>query len=828
MNSQNSGIHQFRGVFFQFSGLVALAIVQPLLQLVKSNPEFLVVHHSQIVDVAIFLTALLLLLPYVLALMVQVTGKLSSSAGMVFHSIVVCCLLILVFLPMGNKMFAGNGWLVLGISTVMAAGLTFVLGRSGFLFHNLSFLAISVPLVVLVFLGDGSVRKSLFNGQPSQLGGNSAEAKPVVFIVLDELPISALMKSEAELDRDLFPNFCRLADISTWYRNATTVSGATLRSVPAILTGVYPQWNDAPSLEFHPNNIFTLLGSSHQVHSLESQTNLCPKELNSELLPNFKARLELLFSDLYVLYQHIVVPDRWKGNLVPVSNKWNDFRGTLGKTDRTVHSRTKVESFERFIDAISLGNKPNLEVAHILLPHNPYKFFPNGQIYNWREKVSDSPAGMRNKDSVYVAHSYRRFLLQLGAVDRLLGLLLDRLDELGILEESLIVVTADHGAGFRVGVKHRQLEKGNEADVLGVPLFFKKPQQMQGEIDDQFVQTVDILPSLFAVLNCNNDWEFDGEDFTSPDFSEPEKILFFDQDKYKKLALPKDILKDRNSAIKMKNDLFGSSGGVDRLFAMDDSFGLIGREAASFPQAFHPNYRAEIIDLQKLSKLNVGNLFIPAEFNGTVSGIEDKKRITLALALNGKIAGISESYLDFPETGKLTWQITTSWQGFKNGDNSVLLYLVEGSLEDVKLVNIPLMSTSILEVNFATRPHPGALETGLYGRENWGGTKMRWTNGKASWEIPLNGEEKTEFLKVGLVSSGPSGNTLRVSCNGTELFNGPLSIGAWEKKLSLRQVDCGNKLSITLESDFFVPAERDSESSDRRKLGVAVSDLIFQ
>ena len=50
---------------------------------------------------------------------------------------------------------------------------------------------------------------------------------PIVFVVLDELPVAALMTPDGSIDRTRFPGFARLAESSTWYRNATSISPFT-------------------------------------------------------------------------------------------------------------------------------------------------------------------------------------------------------------------------------------------------------------------------------------------------------------------------------------------------------------------------------------------------------------------------------------------------------------------------------------------------------------------------------------------------------------------------------------------------------------------------
>ena len=65
-------------------------------------------------------------------------------------------------------------------------------------------------------------------------------------ILFDEFPLSSLLDAKGQIDKRVYPNFAELAGQSTWYRNATGVSGFTPWAMPAMLTGNYPAKVKAP------------------------------------------------------------------------------------------------------------------------------------------------------------------------------------------------------------------------------------------------------------------------------------------------------------------------------------------------------------------------------------------------------------------------------------------------------------------------------------------------------------------------------------------------------------------------------------------------------
>ncbi len=818
----------FLVIFLQIAALSGLAIAQPLLQLVRENPEFLVVHHSGGWDVIILAGVLLFLPPLALSAIVFLASLIRAKAGLLIHSLILGGLLALTLLPLVGKIPAVNGWMTLILASAPAIIMACRFGRSNFLGQILGYLALAVPVFLFMFLGSGPIMRILFPDAPSAAGSAQTVGNPVVMIIFDEFPTTSLMGPDQELDCQLFPNFCRLADRSIWYRNATSISGATLRSVPAILSGKFPAWNATPSLADHPQNIFTLLGSSYQVSALETQTNLCPDELKSEPVPGLSQRLNLLFTDLSILYKHLVVPKLWRSKLVPVSNKWGNFQGHETRANNGGYPETKMDQFGKFVSSLQVSDKPNLVVAHILFPHNPYKFFPNGTVYTWREKVTLMPDGTWGPDRVKMAHSYRRHILQSVAADRLLGKLLDRLEKLDIFDAAAIVVTADHGASFRTGLSHRRFSHGNEADIMSVPLFIKLPGQTTGNVDDRFAQTVDILPTLVSVLGCDPGWSFDGLDLLSETSVDRTELDFKDQDANEKRTIPTAILNDRNEIVRWKNELFGDDGGYERLFSMGDSGGLIGKDVTGLQLKDHVSLRGTIIDAQKLEKVDLKGLFVPAEINGTLNGHNGNGRLDLALALNGKIAGVTETYLDGPEPNTFNWQIMTSLEGFRDGSNEVELFLVPDPSSGLDLMRIPLTIPSFMDTNLGGICVGGVTEKGLFNSHDWGGQLVRWTNGKGRWEIPLKPGEKPEMLTIKIVSSGPPGADLNVTVNGTRILSQVLPHGEWDTRLPLNSIKSKDHLTVVLESRVFIPAENDPNSSDHRKLGVAVSTLMVK
>ena len=102
------------------------------------------------------------------------------------------------------------------------------------------------------------------------------------------------------------------------------------------------------------------------------------------------------------------------------------------------------------------GRQPAFYFQHALMPHEPWIYLPSGRQSRpagTRADPADQPARRASTTRTSPIHNHLRHLLQVGYTDRLVGELLARLRRTGLLERALIVVTADHGYSFQVGVR---------------------------------------------------------------------------------------------------------------------------------------------------------------------------------------------------------------------------------------------------------------------------------------------------------------------------------------------------------------------------------------
>jgi len=119
----------------------------------------------------------------------------------------------------------------------------------------------------------------------------------------------------------------------------------------------------------------------------------------------------------------------------------------------------------------------------------------------------------------------------------------------------------------------------------------------------------------------------------------------------------------------------------------------------------------------------------------------------------------------------------------------------------------------------------GVEESGFYAQEWHGSMPFRWTNGMAKLVVPLSKQNLPQALKVELESTAPKGTKLAVRVNNYELFDGQIGSGSWSKTFSLANVTLGEKATIELLSDTWIPKQLLKDNQDSRNLGVSVSAI---
>jgi Sulfatase len=665
--------------------LCSFAVAQPLFGLLGRNPEFFAVRGSPGGDIVLFAVALVVVPPLVLVGIEALAGLAGWRVLRVVHAVLVAAVGTLIAVHIVKRI----GALPLAIDLVLAlaAGVALawalVIRRVRPVRTFAMVLSPAPVLFLALFLFASPVTELVLPDDAEVATASVRSGAPVVMVVFDELPTTSLLDRDGRIDRERYPSFAALAERSTWYSDATTVFDSTTHAVPAILDGRRAEEGSLPTFAQHPRNLFTLLGDTYRLNVSEEATYLCPPRLCPDAAqPGLSQRMRSLSSDLGVVYAHMVLPSALEDELPSVSEGWGDFNGgdAAEAALEMLGDNGRPGRFEDWLHAIRPSSRPALNFKHVLLPHVPWQYLPDGRAYS---RGGGRPAGLQDERAMdepfLVRQLYQRHLLQLGYTDRLLGRLIARLRETGLWDRALVVVVADHGVSFRVGqADRRAVTPENVEDVAPVPLFVKAPGQDKGRVETGPVQTIDVLPTVADALGIRLPWRADGRPADQVKPGDRPAVDMLTRD-WEPLRVDGPALeRRRKAALARKVQLFGTGSGEPGLYEAGPRRDLLGRPVGAFAPA--SGATAAIDATSELTNVDLAGP-LPAMLTGTVSGA-GSGRHDLALAVNGRIATLAQT---FPWEGKERFSAFVPPEAFRAGRNAVDVLLVPRSGPPMRL-----------------------------------------------------------------------------------------------------------------------------------------------
>ena len=476
-------------------------------------------------------------------------------------------------------------------------------------------------------------------------GSDASAKKPrrphVVLVVLDEFPGDTLLGPDGRVDAGRFPSFAALAADATWFRNAHTAYDETTKAVPLILDGMRPRRGVAPIVRDHPHSIFTALGRrGYRIVPSEEATAMCP----TRYCPNERRRRPAIIPNL-------------KGG--------------------------RAERFGEFVRSIRATRRPTFWMKHALLPHGPWVYLPSG--HRLRGEGPELLPGMQTVPGFYdqylTDHNEQRYLLQLGFVDRLLGRLIGRLKSQGMYDDTLIVLTADHGFAWQVGVPTRRSVTQSNVNELGpVPLFVKPPQQTHGRVNDALAQTLDVTPTIADVLNVPLGYRADGRSAFSRAVRARREVSLVTRDFSATVRMPAARWKaQRRAVVQRRLRTLGSGDWASLFTSLGPHRELIGRDVAGVRTA--SGTRASISLSRAFARVRRSSGIVPCQIAGRIHDSTGQRERDLAIAVNGRIEAVGRSFHLKGETTE-SYAVMVPEDALRDGHNTVEVLEVtdEGSM----------------------------------------------------------------------------------------------------------------------------------------------------
>lgn len=693
--------------------LFNVAIAQPLLDLLGRNAEFFVARGSPRADVLVLALALTLLVPLAAGFMVRLTIRVHPRFGRALHLAILGSLVGALLVQLLKRVPAiGSlpGPALVAVSAVTGIGGAVFATRRRELRTILRWAAPVPVLVALLFLFVSPVSRLVLSGRVAEAAGEHpvvGDPAPIVMVIFDEFPLASLMDRHGEIDARLFPSFARLARDGTWFRNATTVHVSTTKAVPAILTGRLPDATSLPTAQDHPRNLFTLVRPQYDIKAIEPITDLCPEEscAESRRTEPARARWRALLSDLRVVSLHMLLPDDLTEGLPSIDNAWGGFGGQSGTDDdgdgggtpqparrqpvkRLFEQALAVDRqvvFEDFVASIERSPRPTLHFLHSMLPHLPWYYLSSGQRF---ELTRTTPGvGKQWSDEAWlVAQAYQRHLLQAQFVDRLVGRLLKRLERLELYEESLIVITSDHGASFQPKEFRRSIGPRTVGEIGAVPLFVKRPHQRTGGASDLPVQSIDILPTIADALDVNGFWRTDGASAFAPGF--PQRTTKAIYTRGEPVVFGAEG-RERDEIVRRKYSLFQDVGASLDLYRLGPHADLIGRRVASLPVGRDTPMTVVLDSPGAFDHVDPAAAVLPCLVTGQLrAGGPLPSPALLAVTLDGTIETVTQTFSRHGRENPFVALVPP--RALRRGENRLSFFLIEQSAHGPALRRVAL------------------------------------------------------------------------------------------------------------------------------------------
>lgn len=320
----------------------------------------------------------------------------------------------------------------------------------------------------------------------------TSNAPYVFFIVIDT--VRADHCSFAGYQRQTTPNLDSLAQDSTVFLNAQSPSSWTLPSYSSMLSG-----KQAYNLDLSPGHQNRMLTDTVAVPfneagytSVSIQTNFFLHYLDSE------------FSERYWYMSPYTNPANKDadGRAIDKALSWLDadqggenfmFIGLIGP-HATYYPHS--EYFNRYYQDGLYRSSPFQSVTTKMEPH--YRLTKDS--FDGEAKVQDPTMPYYDDARVYQA-SYDS---ELAYTDEQLGRLISYLKSNGLYDDSLIIVTSDHGETMSEGSEYFTHGDNLYQRETNVPLLIKLPHQYESNTVTQWVSTLDIFPTVFEYLGMSS------------------------------------------------------------------------------------------------------------------------------------------------------------------------------------------------------------------------------------------------------------------------------------------------------------------------------------
>ncbi len=359
----------------------------------------------------------------------------------------------------------------------------------------------------------------------------AVDKKNVLIVVFDAF--SARHISLYGYDRLTTPNLARLADKAVVYHNHYAAGNFTTPGTASLLTGTLP-WKHRAFGFFR--DVAAPIADKSMFHAFDDYFRVAYSHnpLVVKLLDQFSSGLDTLLPFEKFLLTNDALVDKFFSKDTDISSvawsrtikqeqeySYSLFLSTLYKKYQDGKIEGLKDQFPRGLPSVNTDNYFTLEMIidwlnanvgtfpspflgyfHLMPPHYPYT--PPRDFHNEFLKDGFVPAakpvdifteGISAELTLKRRQQYDEFILY---VDREFGRLFDHLEESGLLEDTWVVLTSDHGELFERGIVGHVTPVLYEP-VVHIPLLIFEPGRTSRLDIHSRTSAVDILPTMLQV-----------------------------------------------------------------------------------------------------------------------------------------------------------------------------------------------------------------------------------------------------------------------------------------------------------------------------------------
>lgn len=334
--------------------------------------------------------------------------------------------------------------------------------------------------------------------------------------------------------RESTPNLARFAERACVYHEHYAGGNFTAAGTASLLTGTYPWSHRALQLfgtvaeDFSTRNIFSEL-SSLGYHTVAHTNNVLANALLYQFrggIETFKWPRELCLagrqhsSEIFdrdfnvaftgetaALHADETLPtslllsmvNRFSMGLVERRLKGSYARAFPRGLPGTWGLHFLLEDVVDWLtDQLIFLPQPYFAYFHLLAPHGPYntrREFVDIFDDHWKPQIKPVSAFSQEHSDEFLRNKHREYDEFIAYVDAEFGRLYDHLEQSGVLENTYLIVTSDHGELFERGILAHTTPAMYEP-VIRVPLLISRPGQTHREDIHTSTSCVDILPTL--------------------------------------------------------------------------------------------------------------------------------------------------------------------------------------------------------------------------------------------------------------------------------------------------------------------------------------------